>query len=183
MVGSAGEAQVFDRASGKRLSHFSGLAGATDAIQLPDGAVLVALGAGEIVKLQGQARQTVAKGLKGPTGLTRAPDGTIYVVEAAGGQVSRLDLATGAVTPVATGLTLPKALAVGPKGELVVLETGAKQVVSIDPKSGAKTVVAANLPLGLVTQPLPLAGGLAVGPSGVIYVSSDVDNSILKITR
>jgi glucose/arabinose dehydrogenase len=32
-----------------------------------------------------------------------------------------------------------------------------------------------------VTQPVPLAGGIAVSASGVVYVTSDVENSILRI--
>jgi glucose/arabinose dehydrogenase len=74
-------------------------------------------------------------------------------------------------------------VAVRADGALLVLEMGARRVVSVDPATGATTVVAADLPLGLVTQPVPLAGGIAVGPSGAIYVSSDVENAIYRITR
>jgi hypothetical protein len=56
-------------------------------------------------------------------------------------------------------------------------------VIGVDPATGGTTVIAGDLPVGLVTQPVPLAGGIAVGAVGVIYVSSDVENAILTITR
>ena len=96
--------------------------------------------------------------------------------------ISRIDLASGARTTVAEGLQKPKGLAVAPDGRVVVLEVGAKQVTALDPKTGAKTVLAANLPVGLIERGGPGAGGVAVGASGVVYVSSDVENAIYRLT-
>ncbi|MCR5880914.1 SMP-30/gluconolactonase/LRE family protein [Phenylobacterium sp. J367] len=157
------------------------LAAPTDALRLPDGSLLVAEVAAGRLSIIDEGKRTLTEGLMAPVSLALGPPGQVWLVEAAG-VLSRVDLATGAKTPVATGLRLPKAVAVGPDGGLYVLEMGARQVVRVDPATGAKTVLATNLPVGLVTQPIPLAGGIAVGPSGTIYVSSDVENSILKLT-
>ena len=78
-------------------------------------------------------------------------------------------------------------LALLPNGKLVVAEVGAKRVVEIDPQSGKVTEIAGNLPIGLAASPgLPptnLPTGVAVGAGGAIYVTSDIENAIYKITR
>jgi hypothetical protein len=55
-------------------------------------------------------------------------------------------------------------------------------VTQVDPTSGAKTAIAGNLPVGLIQRPQPSGGGIAVGANGVVYVSSDVENAIYKLT-
>ncbi|WP_204307036.1 hypothetical protein, partial [Klebsiella aerogenes] len=68
-----------------------------------------------------------------------------------------------------------------------VAEVGAKRVISIDPQSGAVTELAGNLPIGLAGAPggLPtnIPTGVGIGASGAIYVSSDVENAIYKLTK
>ncbi|WP_293680862.1 PQQ-binding-like beta-propeller repeat protein [uncultured Phenylobacterium sp.] len=179
----AGSVEVYGRADGKRLSHAAGFQGPADAIELPGGAILVIEASGVAIELKGETKRVVAKGLKLPTSLARAPDGTIYVIETGAGQLSRLDLATGTATSVATGFKRAKAVSVGPNGKPVVLDLGDRSVVEVDPKTGAKTVVAKDLPLGLLGGPVPLGAGVAVGGKGDIYVASDVENAIYKITR
>ena len=48
--------------------------------------------------------EVLATGLTGPIGSTIGPDGALYVADRAGGEVVRIDTATGASTPFATGL-------------------------------------------------------------------------------
>ena len=40
-----------------------------------------------------------------------------------------------------------------------------------------------NLPVGFETQPGLTGAGIAVGETGVIYLASDVENSIYRIVR
>lgn len=181
--GVAGTVETFNRVDGRRISRADGFQGPSDAVELPGGALLVAEPDGDVIIVEGASRRTLVSGLKAPTSLARAADGTIYVVEAGAGRLVRLDLATSAVTVVATGFQRPKAVAVGPNGRPVVLDLGARTVTEIDPASGAKTVLARDLPLGLLSGPVPLGGGIAVGAGGDIYVASDVENAIYKITR
>jgi len=178
-----GAVLVYDRKTGEALSVLHGFKAPSDALELTDGSLLVAeLGSGDLVRAQGDRRTVLAGGFAAPASLAQGADGAIYVAEVAGGRISRVDPATGAKSVVIDGLSLPKAVAVAPDGKLVVLEVGARRVISLDPKTGAKTVVAGDLPVGLVTQPVPLAGGVAVGASGVIYVTSDHENAIYRIT-
>jgi sugar lactone lactonase YvrE len=177
----AGTVQTFER--GKPPQTLHGFAGPSDALRMTDGALLVLeMGSGKLIKISGVSRTTLVSGLAGATGMAWGPDGYIYVAEAGGGQIRRINPVTGEASVAARGLDRPKALAVSPAGRLVVLEMGAGRVVEIDPADGLKSVVA-YLPLGLITQPLPIAGGIALGARGDIYVASDVENAIYKISR
>lgn len=179
----SGTIQVFDRASGKRTNLLRGFTGPSDAVLEPDGAIVVAEMGGKLIRAKGETRTTLAQDLAGPTGLARGSDGSIYVVESLGGRIARIDPAAGTKTIVASGLNLPKAVAITPQGRLVVLEVGARQVVEMDTGGGGRTVLARDLPVGLITKPMPTAGGLAVGAEGDVYVASDVENAIYKISR
>jgi sugar lactone lactonase YvrE len=191
-LGANGRAILASSASGavmiqdgdRPLKLLHGFKAPTDALELADGALLVAeLGTGRLLKVQGETRTVLTEGLVTPAGLAAGPDDSVYVAETAAGRITRVALATGAKTVVAQGLKLPKAVAVDAKGQLIVLEVGARAVASIDPATGARTLIAGNLPVGQVTSPFPLAGGVAVGPTGTIYLTSDVENAIYRITR
>jgi sugar lactone lactonase YvrE len=183
LASSATGAVMIDEA-GQPLKVLHGFKAPSDALELADGSLLVAeIASGDLVKVEGDKRTVLAGGFVVPGGLAAGADGQVYVAETGAGKITQVDLASGAKTTVAEGLKLPKAVAVDAGGGLVVLETGAKAVVAIDPKSGARTVIAEDLPVGQVTTPFPLAGGLAIGPSGAIYVTGDVENAIYRITR
>jgi hypothetical protein len=55
----------------------------------------------------------------------------------------------------------------------------------IDPKTGAKSVIAENLPIGLPSRagmpPAYLATGVAVAADGTLYVTADLNNSLLRL--
>ena len=176
------EVQLFDRKTGAYVHTVKGFRGVTDVLELDDGSLLATLLDGKLERVVGEDHRTVAEGLGGPVSLAAGPDGSVYVCEAVAGRVSRVDLASGARTTVADGLQKPKGIAVAPDGRIIVLEVGAKQVTAIIATTGARTVLAANLPVGLIERGGPTAGGVAVGASGVIYVSSDVENAIYRLT-
>ena len=68
----------------------------------------------------------------------------------------------------------------------IVAEVGKGQLISIAP-DGSHTLIAGGLQMGLSGYaPFPPAyipTGVALGGGGEIYVSSDVENSIYRITR
>ena len=86
--------------------------------------------------------------------------------------------------PVATDLASPEGLAVAPDGNLLVVEAGAGRLSSINLETGEVSAVAEGLDLGLedpATPPTYVFSGVAVGPSGTIYITSDINNQLLAI--
>lgn len=183
-----GSVQLLDRATQKEVATIHGLKAPTDAIPLDDGSVLVLeLGTGSLVKASGDKfaeRAVVAKELVGPNAAVLGKDGAVYVTEAAG-KLTRIEIATGAKTTVADGLAMPEGLSETPWGTFVVAESGAKRVTEVDPKTGAKNVIAENLPIGLPSRagmpPAYLTTGVAVAADGTLYVTADLNNSVLRL--
>ena len=181
--GVAGGVQIMDRASGRRLRVVEGFKGPADAVELPGGDLLVLEQAtGALIRVSGETRRTVARGLKSPTGLARAANGAIYVAEGGAGRIARVNLATGAVSTFAGGFKRPTRVAVGPGGRVVVLDVGARSVIEIGRK-GARTVLTRDLAVGQLPGNTPWGAGVAVGAGGDVYVASDVENAIYKISR
>ena len=180
-----GEIQRVERATFEVLETWSGFDKPGDALEAPDGSLIVAeTGTGRLLHVTGAPpgqRMVIAEGLAAPRGLAWGDGGAIYVTEAEGGRLLRVEVATGDTNVVATGLEQPEGVAVMPDGAVLVLEVGAGRLKRFDTSGGAETVVARDLPLGLANGP-SLYRGLAVSPSA-IYLSSDVDNTLYKLTR
>ncbi|QIZ82470.1 PQQ-binding-like beta-propeller repeat protein [Thalassovita gelatinovora] len=181
--------QVFDRKTGESLHMFHNFAAPQDAVELADGSYLVAeLATGSLVNVSGEhgdTREVLIDGLVLPVGLVLKDQG-VYVTEAGAGTVSRVDLANGAKTVVAEGLVGPEGIDIAPDGTLIVAEAGKQRVISIDPATGAVTELAASIAMGVVaakgTPPTYVTSGVAVGGNGSIYVVSDVENAIYRLT-
>lgn len=184
-----GTVQKVDRVSGKSLSIWHNFAAPHDALELPDGKLVVAeLGSGQLTLASGdkpEDRRAIATELAGPLGLAWAGDNAVYVTELSG-VLSRISLDTGEKSVIAEGLALPEGIDVDDKGMIVVAEAAKQQVVMIDPKTGEKKVIASGLPIGLPgiegIPPSNIPTGVAAGSNGVIYVSSDLENAIYKLT-
>ena len=79
---------------------------------------------------------------------------------------------------VATGLLGPEGLAVDRDDGLLVVESNAGRLSRIDLKSGGVSIVAKGLAIDSAPAPIGLPPawifhGVAVGPSGAIYVTGD----------
>ncbi|TFV36040.1 hypothetical protein E4K66_25030 [Bradyrhizobium frederickii] len=185
-----GTVQVIDAKTGTTRDMLHGFKAPHDAIVLADGSILVAeLGTKSLVKVSGEHgkdRTTLIGDLEGPVGLVRGKTDEVYVTEAFAGTVSRID-ANGGKTVVAKELKMPEGIARRPDGQLIVAEVGAKRLIEIAPDSGKITEIAANLPIGLPGAPggLPsnIPTGVAVGATGVIYFSSDLENAIYRAAK
>jgi glucose/arabinose dehydrogenase len=87
---------------------------------------------------------------------------------------------------LADGLDSPEGLAFLDEKTLLVAEVGRQRLTAIDLQTGARRTIAENLPIGQGGPPgWPKAfvpTGLAVGKSGVVYVASDLDCAIYRLT-
>jgi sugar lactone lactonase YvrE len=182
-----GEIQFLDRASGRVESQHE-LPAAAGALALPGGRFLVAqIAPGTVVEWSagGGEPRAVVDGLEQPIDLALAGDGRIYVSEAGAGRIVEVVLETGEKRVVAEGLAQPEGIDVTPAGSIVVAEVGARTVSRIDPRTGERTVLADDQPIGLPTPagmlPTFIPTGVAVSPSGAIYLSSDVESALYRL--
>ena len=86
---------------------------------------------------------------------------------------------------IATGLQRPEGMAVWEDGRLLVVETGTGKLLLIDPETCEQVVVSDGLALGREgiagLVPVYAFSDVAVGPSGTIYVQSDIENEIYRV--
>ena len=178
-----------DRKTGKLIATLGDFAAPVDAVEFADGTMYVAeLASGNLVKVSadGKERSTVMKELRGPVAMVHGTGPLVYVTEISAGVVTEIDVAAGTRRVVADNLTGPEGIDLGPDGRLYVAEVGQKRVVAIGPATGAKTVIASNLDIGLAPfpggPPALVPTGVAVGRTGIVYVSADIRNSLYKLT-
>jgi sugar lactone lactonase YvrE len=114
-------------------------------------------------------------------------DKNLFVATYFGGRVYQL-AARGEILPkpieIIAGLKNPEGLALELDGHLLVVETGAGRLSRIDLKTGAITTVADKLDLGMTIPkfiPTTYFNGVAVGPSGTIYITADRANALYRI--
>jgi streptogramin lyase len=181
---------VIDGKTGATRDMLHGFKAPHDALVLADGSILVAeLGTKSLVRVSGEHgkdRTPLIGGLEGPVGLVAGSRGEVYVTEAFSGVISMIE-SGGEKTVIAKDLKMPEGIARASDGKLIVAEVGANRLIEIAPETGTVTEIAANLPIGLIGAPggLPthIPTGVAIGATGVIYFSSDVENAIYKVTR
>jgi glucose/arabinose dehydrogenase len=177
-------------ATGAVTFNMSGLREPQGLRLMPGGAVIVAEhGAGRILRI-GPTEESrpglIADGLEGPVGLVIADATKGYVTEYRAGRVTMFRLDRFEKSTVVSGLKQPEGIALLADGRLAVAEVGNRRLIAADPATGKITVMTDPLPLGLP----PPAGqkepytvtDVAVGPDGALYVSADVDRTVLKVT-
>lgn len=187
IVGSwfAGTVQRLNRETGAVLNTYTGFGVPYDAVELPNGSILVAdCARGQLTQILNKAgtnRRTVAEGLSCPTGLAMVDNSTVLVTEFLSNSLSQIDLATGQRQVIAKDLSSPEGVAYHPDGIAVVAETGTQSVRAIDIDTGSSLTLKKNLPIGLSGFP---GGPPPYGLTGIaiaedtVYISGDLDNSI-----
>jgi sugar lactone lactonase YvrE len=137
-----------------------------------------------VIRLTKSGRTTLTDALIVPAGLA-ASGGDLYVSDWATGMVWKI-MSKGApvAIPVAKGLAAPEGIAVDLDGSLLVVETRVGKLSRID-ASGNVTTLAEGLELGAPGTPnLPPTwafNGVAVAPSGAIYVTGDKANVLYRL--
>ena len=130
-------------------------------------------------------RDIVADGLAGPVGLGWAGPDALFVTEHTAGTLLRINLEDGSRTVISNTVSEPEGLTVLADGRVAVVEVGRRRVVAIDPTTGVSEVLAVELPVGTRVARAPesiyVPSGIAEGADGSLYLTSDQDNSVLKI--
>ena len=185
LTNSNGVVQSYDRRTSKLLREWRDLRGAQTAIELPDGDILVA-GApqGTLMRLSGtkeERRKIIVNELRGSVALALAPSGEVYVSSSETGEIVLVELAHGTKHSVARDLKTPQGLTVGTDGNLFVIERDSRALTRIDVRTGSAEAVAANFPVGRHGVANSSAG-VAAGARGTLYVVSDIENSIYRLT-
>jgi sugar lactone lactonase YvrE len=178
---SNGALLQYARSDGRFIREWKGVSGAFAAETSSDD--LLTMQGSALVRVDSKGeRKEIAADLGKIQALTIS-GGDAYLVDQASGNILRANLATGAKKTIATGLKLPQGVAVEKSGRVLTVELGKRRIVGIDPSNGAVVEVASNLPIGIFGIEQPALGvGLAVG-SGAIYVTSDIENSLYKLTK
>ncbi|NIS62555.1 MAG: hypothetical protein GTO13_18180 [Proteobacteria bacterium] len=148
--------------------------------------LLMPLGQSKVVRrIEGTGEHvTLASGLYVPAGLAATED-DLWVSDWATGIVWQIVIDREiSMIPVAMGLSSPEGLAVDLDGNLLVIESGAKQLSRINLETGVITVLVEGLEINAEGPPNypPNWGfnGVAVGPSGYIYITGNVTNVLYR---
>lgn len=182
--------EVFDAKNDDLLYGIPGFKAVFGVLMLPDESILVAeAGTNSIVRVrdkEGKQRDVVAKDLAHPVYMAPAGQDAIYVTEFLAGRITKIDLKTGEKKVVTAALKNPKGIAVKPDGTILVVNVGTKELLQINPANGAKKTLLKNLPVGLTVPqgflPAFTLSGVAIAESGNIYVTSDIENVIYKLS-
>ena len=183
--------EIFDRQSGKSLAAYHNLVDPVDAMLLADGRILVAeQGTGRLIALSQNddiERQVIASDLPGMAALRPFSETEIYLSDVERGELLRVNVDTGEKTVVVGGLDHPEGFDVAPDGSIVLAEVGKQRIVRINPVDGSIGEIAGNLAIGYPaaqgTPAVYITTGVGVSANGTIYVTSDLNTAVYKITK
>ena len=133
------------------------------------------------------AVSTLAENLASPHGLALDGAGHLFFTEQDAARVQRLDLASGALTPLGTGTwNIPRGIAVDAAGGVFVADTGLQEIIRVD-SADAVTVIAGTGASGFsgdnglaASAQLNFPWDVASGPGGVLYVA-DLENDRVRL--
>jgi len=175
--------QIWDPEAQIVLDEYSGFAVPLNAIPFQGDIIVAELLTGSVVKAD-IGHTPIATGLFVPAGLAAAGD-DLWVSDWASGIVWQImDDGVPSMIPVGMNLSNPEGLAVDMDGSLLVVEAGAGRLSRIDLLTGIVSKVVDGLELG--TEAIPgnpptwIFNGVAVGPSGYVYVTGDIANVLYR---
>jgi len=181
--------EVFERNGTSSRATYHNLDDPVDALVLANGDVLVAeqgTGTLAVIDRNSGERTTVAEDIPGLAAMRPYSNDEVYVTDVIAGELSRVNIRSGSRTVIAGGLDRPEGFDLAPDGSIVLAEVGRRRVVRIDAGSGEIAEIARNLAIGYAgiagSPPAYIKTGVGVSDSGAIYVSSDVNTAIYKIT-
>jgi len=182
----AGAVEVWDPQQSQVVEHYP-MPVPLNAIRFQDDLAVADLGLGGVVWATTHQLILGQPNVYVPAGLA-ASGNRLWVADWATGIVWQVEFdgeTPLAAVPVAFGLANPEGLALDLDGSLLVVEAGAGRLSRIDLTTGEVTMVAEGLELGAPgvagMPPTWMFNGVAVGPSGAIYITGDVTNVLYRI--
>jgi len=133
-----------------------------------------------------------AAGFAGPRGLAIDPtDGALIVAESGGNRVRRI-AADGRVTTIAGGgvldgsgsttwLATPTAVAVDASGTIYVADYAHNRIVRLA-RTGSNPALSSHWTFSVLAQNVSWPWGLDIAPDGVLYVSSQAQQAVFRVT-
>lgn len=123
--------------------------------------------------------------LNGPTSICRASDGFFYVTDAGNNRIRKVS-ATGAMTTLPAELASPRSICTDTSGNLFVTDTGLHAIRKVT-TAGVSTFIAGRIPSGAANGIGAAASfkspeGMAVDPSGTVFIADTVNHIIRKVT-
>jgi sugar lactone lactonase YvrE len=185
--------QVWNPETRQVLENYADFAVPLNAIRFQGDLVVIELGhspgAAKVVRVTSSGRVTLADaadGLVVPIGLAAA-DGNLWVSDWYTGMIFQIvanGTPLGTAILVAQGLDHPEGLAIDRDGSLLVVESTADRLSRINLATGEVTTVADGMLIGAETipgtPPTWVFNGVAVGPSGAIYVTGGRGNVVYR---
>ena len=183
--------EIYDRDTHQVLATYHNFKHPVDALIIDEDEVLVAeQGTGSLVLVSGdhgEDRDVILEDMPGMAAMRPGSDeDTVYVTDVITGQLLEIDVDDGDTEVIAEGLDKPEGFDVAADGTIVLAEVGKQRIVRIDPDSGEVTEIVRNLAIGLApaenTPAVYIQTGVAVSKAGNIYVTSDLNTALYKIT-
>jgi YVTN family beta-propeller protein len=185
----ANSVQVWDPATNKVLAEYTDLESPANAIRFQGDIVVAETGTKpRVIRINttNPAARTVLAELQMPVGLVaNAQD--LWATDWAAGTVVQIVKGGQRLAPpaiVVSGLKGPEGIAIETDGSFLVVESLAGKLSRINPRNGIVHSVAEKLDLGspaVFRIPFGIPDGVAVGPSGTIYVGGDKTNVVYRI--
>jgi sugar lactone lactonase YvrE len=179
--------QVWDPMTGDILAYYSIPNIPMNAIPFQGDLVIAELMSGQVVRMDSSGSSAPIGQFAVPVGLA-ATDNDLWAGDFWMGTVSQLVRDGVLLDPpsvVASGLVGPEGLAVGQDGNLLVVESTAGRLSRIDLVTGQVSTLMEGLqflPATPADVPTLAFNGVAVAPSGAIYVTEDGTNTLYRIT-
>jgi sugar lactone lactonase YvrE len=179
--------QVWDPTTGDILAHYPIPNIPMNAIPFQGDLVIAELMSGQVVRMTPPGGSTPIGQFAVPVGLASTGD-DLWVGDFWMGAVFQVVQDGALLDPpslVASGLAGPEGLAVGQDGDLLVVESAAGRLSRIDLATGEVSTLMEGLqflPATPADVPTLSFNGVAVAPSGAIYVTEDGTNTLYRIT-